>query len=109
METPHEYLQEPRVAGAMMALAASSGLKKETHTVSQSLPASPMNTPQTRSRSSRTDRPTVLWLTNNVLPKSVLEWEATTEPGMKHGIQFHLAGLSLWDTISILDLLDVER
>ncbi|KPN30204.1 hypothetical protein SY89_01251 [Halolamina pelagica] len=35
--------------------------------------------------------------------------EATPEPAMKLGIRLHLAGLSLSDTISILDRLGVER
>jgi len=38
-----------------------------------------------------------------------LEREATPEPAMKLGIRLHLAGLSLSDTISILDTLGVER
>jgi putative transposase len=38
-----------------------------------------------------------------------LEREATPEPAMKLGIRLHLAGLSLSDTISILDRLGVER
>ncbi|QKY19722.1 IS6 family transposase [Halolamina sp. CBA1230] len=38
-----------------------------------------------------------------------LEREATPEPAMKLGIRLHLAGLSLSDTISVLDMLGVER
>ncbi|AGB30226.1 transposase [Natrinema pellirubrum DSM 15624] len=38
-----------------------------------------------------------------------LEREATPEPAMKLGIRLHLAGLSLSDTISILERLGVER
>ncbi|GAB7120647.1 hypothetical protein JCM9743_31150 [Natrinema sp. JCM 9743] len=38
-----------------------------------------------------------------------LEREATPEPAMKLGIRLHLAGLSLSDTISILEKLGVER
>jgi len=38
-----------------------------------------------------------------------LEREATPEPAMKLGIRLHLAGLSLSDTVSILDTLGVER
>jgi len=38
-----------------------------------------------------------------------LEREATPEPAMKLGIRLHLAGLSLSDTVSILDRLGVER
>ncbi|SFQ20912.1 DDE domain-containing protein [Halolamina pelagica] len=38
-----------------------------------------------------------------------LEREATPESAMKLGIRLHLAGLSLSDTISILDRLGVER
>jgi transposase-like protein len=38
-----------------------------------------------------------------------LEREATPEPAMKLGIRLHLAGLSLSDTISILDRLGVDR
>ena len=38
-----------------------------------------------------------------------LEREATPEPAMKLGIRLHLAGLSLSDTISVLDTLGVER
>ena len=38
-----------------------------------------------------------------------VEREATPEPAMKLGIQLHLAGLSLSNTISILDSLGVRR
>ena len=38
-----------------------------------------------------------------------VEREATPEPAMKLGIQLHLAGLSLSDTVSVLDGLGVER
>jgi len=38
-----------------------------------------------------------------------LEREATPEPAMKLGIRLHLAGLSLSDTILILEILGVER
>ncbi|QKY21236.1 IS6 family transposase [Halolamina sp. CBA1230] len=38
-----------------------------------------------------------------------LEREATPESAMKLGIRLHLAGLSLSDTISVLDRLGVER
>jgi putative transposase len=38
-----------------------------------------------------------------------LEREATPEPAMKLGIRLHLAGLSLSDTVSVLDRLGVER
>jgi transposase-like protein len=38
-----------------------------------------------------------------------LEREATPEPAMKLGIRLHLAGLSLSDTVSILEKLGVER
>ncbi|GAA0682951.1 hypothetical protein GCM10009020_35380 [Natronoarchaeum mannanilyticum] len=38
-----------------------------------------------------------------------VEREATPEPAMEFGIRLHLAGLSLSDTISILDKLGVER
>ncbi|WP_435118839.1 IS6 family transposase [Halolamina sp. C58] len=38
-----------------------------------------------------------------------LEREATPEPAMKLGIRLYLAGLSLSDTISVLDTLGVER
>ncbi|MGZ0745810.1 IS6 family transposase [Haloparvum sp. AD34] len=38
-----------------------------------------------------------------------LEREATPEPAMKLGIRLHLAGLSLSDTVSILDILGVDR
>jgi transposase-like protein len=38
-----------------------------------------------------------------------VEREATPEPAMKLGIQLHLAGLSLSNTISILDMLGVDR
>ena len=38
-----------------------------------------------------------------------VEREATPEPAMKLGIRLHLAGLSLSDTISILDKLGVDR
>ena len=38
-----------------------------------------------------------------------LEREATPEPAMKFGIRLHLAGLSLSDTVSLLDRLGVER
>ncbi len=37
------------------------------------------------------------------------ERESTPEPAMKLGIRLHLAGLSLSNTISILDSLGVER
>jgi len=38
-----------------------------------------------------------------------VEREATPEPAMKLGIRLHLAGLSLSNTISVLDTLGVER
>jgi transposase-like protein len=38
-----------------------------------------------------------------------VEREATPEPAMKLGIRLHLAGLSLSNTISILEILGVER
>jgi putative transposase len=38
-----------------------------------------------------------------------VEREATPEPAMKLGIRLHLAGLSLLNTVSILDSLGVER
>ncbi len=38
-----------------------------------------------------------------------VEREATPEPAMKLGIRLHLAGLSLSNTISILDRLGVQR
>ena len=38
-----------------------------------------------------------------------VEREATPEPAMKLGIRLHLAGLSLSNTVSILDRLGVER
>jgi len=38
-----------------------------------------------------------------------VERERTPEPAMKLGIQMHLAGISLSNTISILDSLGVER
>ena len=38
-----------------------------------------------------------------------LEREATPEPAMKLGIRLHLAGLSLSDTVSILEELGVQR
>jgi transposase-like protein len=38
-----------------------------------------------------------------------VEREATPEPAMKLGIQLHLAGLSLSNTVSILDMLGVNR
>ncbi|WP_435346737.1 IS6 family transposase [Haloarchaeobius sp. HRN-SO-5] len=38
-----------------------------------------------------------------------LEREATPEPAMKLGIRLHLAGMSLSDTVSILDELGVDR
>ncbi|WP_423750602.1 IS6 family transposase [Salinirarus marinus] len=38
-----------------------------------------------------------------------LEREATPEPAMKLGIQLHLTGLSLSDTVSILEMLGVDR
>jgi transposase-like protein len=38
-----------------------------------------------------------------------LEREATPEPAMKLGIRLHLAGLSLSDTVSILERLGVDR
>ncbi|SEG62575.1 hypothetical protein SAMN04488133_2907 [Halobellus limi] len=38
-----------------------------------------------------------------------VEREATPESAMKVGIQLHLAGLSLLDTVSVLDGLGVER
>jgi len=38
-----------------------------------------------------------------------VEREATPESAMKLGIRLHLAGLSLFDTISILDRLGVRR
>lgn len=38
-----------------------------------------------------------------------VEREATPEPAMKLGIRLHLAGLSLSDTISILEILGVKR
>lgn len=38
-----------------------------------------------------------------------LERETTPESAMKLGIRLHLAGLSLSDTVSVLDILGVER
>ena len=38
-----------------------------------------------------------------------LEREATPEPAMKLGIRLHLAGLSLSDTVSVLERLGVNR
>jgi transposase-like protein len=38
-----------------------------------------------------------------------VEREATPEPAMKLGIRLHLAGLSLSNTVSILDRLGVDR
>jgi len=38
-----------------------------------------------------------------------VEREATPEPALKFGIRLHLAGLSLSDTVSVLDRLGVER
>ena len=38
-----------------------------------------------------------------------VEREATPEPAMKLGIQLHLAGLSLSDTVSVLESVGVER
>jgi hypothetical protein len=38
-----------------------------------------------------------------------LEREATPEPAMRLGIRLHLAGLSLSDTVSILERLGVDR
>ncbi|MEZ3163925.1 IS6 family transposase [Halorubrum sp. RMP-47] len=38
-----------------------------------------------------------------------LEREATPEPAMKLGIRLHLAGLSLSDTVSVLERLGVDR
>ncbi|GAA0249710.1 hypothetical protein GCM10009000_077460 [Halobacterium noricense] len=38
-----------------------------------------------------------------------VERETTPEPAMKLGIQLHLTGLSLSDTVSVLDSLGVER
>jgi hypothetical protein len=38
-----------------------------------------------------------------------VEREATPEPAMKLGIRLHLAGLSLSNTVSILEILGVER
>ena len=38
-----------------------------------------------------------------------VEREATPEPAMKFGIHLHLAGLSLADTVSVLENLDVKR
>jgi transposase-like protein len=38
-----------------------------------------------------------------------VEREATPEPAMKLGIQLHVAGLSLSDTVTILECLGVER
>jgi len=38
-----------------------------------------------------------------------VEQEATPEPAMKVGIRLHLAGLSLSDTVSVLDRLGVDR
>ena len=46
---------------------------------------------------------------SNCFKLDFLEREATPEPGMKLGIRLHLAVLSIWDTISILDTLGVER
>ena len=39
----------------------------------------------------------------------IVEREATPEPAMKLGIQLHLAGLSLSDTVSVLAGLGVDR
>jgi transposase-like protein len=39
----------------------------------------------------------------------VVEREATPQPAMKLGIQLHLAGRSLADTVSVLDGLGVDR
>ena len=38
-----------------------------------------------------------------------LEREATPKSAMKLGIRLHLAGLSLWDTVSILERMGVNR
>lgn len=38
-----------------------------------------------------------------------MEREATPEPAMRLGIHLHLAGLSLADTVSVLNGLGVER
>jgi putative transposase len=46
---------------------------------------------------------------SNCFELDFLDREATPEPAMKLGIRPHLAGLSLSDTISILDRLCVER
>ncbi|MFC6729214.1 IS6 family transposase, partial [Natronoarchaeum mannanilyticum] len=46
---------------------------------------------------------------NDCFELAFVEREATPEPAMELGIRLHLAGLSLSDTISILDRLGVER
>ena len=38
-----------------------------------------------------------------------VEREATPEPAMELGIQLHLAGLSLSDTVSVLESVGVQR
>jgi len=39
----------------------------------------------------------------------LVEREATPEPAMKLGVRLHLAGLSLSDTVSILERVGVDR
>ena len=46
---------------------------------------------------------------NDSFELDFLEREATPESAMKLGIRLHLAGLSLSDTVSILDRLGVDR
>jgi putative transposase len=46
---------------------------------------------------------------NDWIDLDFVERERTPEPAMKLGIQIHLAGLSLSNTISALDSLGVER
>jgi transposase-like protein len=58
-----------------------------------------MSMPEARRLIERTDWPEL----------DVVEREATPQPAMKLGIQLHLAGLSLSDTVSVLDGLGVDR
>ena len=46
---------------------------------------------------------------NDWIDLEFVERERTPEPAMKLGIQLHLAGLSLSNTISVLDELGVQR
>ena len=52
-----EHVREPRVAGATVALATSRRLKRQTDSVSQTVPTSATNPPQTGSRGTDRDCP----------------------------------------------------